>query len=176
MCSWIVGSVRCRGSSPGCRRARLVGGPGQHHEAVGGRSSAVPKAPSAPAISGSSGCSGMNTVPLPPFSTRSRPWSKNWPKNMNHGLNGADRPSSGRHVLEEEDGDVVGGAEDAVQARPAADDRDAVVQYVVGGAPDPVLAGAHPPPPRRPGCWLVWSTIRLEMMRGSASTTLPVWP
>ena len=27
--------------------------------------------------------SGMKTVPLPPLVTRSRPWSKNWPKNVN---------------------------------------------------------------------------------------------
>ena len=45
--------------------------------------------------SGSSGCSGMNTVPLPPLFTRSRPWSKNWPKKVNQELNGADRPTSG---------------------------------------------------------------------------------
>src|SRR5207253_5009875 len=45
--------------------------------------------------SGSSGWSGMITVPLPPLFTRSRPWSKNWPKNVNIRLNGADRPKSG---------------------------------------------------------------------------------
>ena len=45
--------------------------------------------------SGSSGCSGTNTVPLPPLLTRSRPWSKNWPKKVNIELNGADRPTSG---------------------------------------------------------------------------------
>ncbi len=44
--------------------------------------------------SGSSGCKGMMTVP-PPLVTRSRPWSKNWPKNANIRLNGADRPKSG---------------------------------------------------------------------------------
>ena len=37
----------------------------------------------------------MKTVPLPPLVTRSRPWSKNWPKNVNQELNGADRPASG---------------------------------------------------------------------------------
>src|SRR3954465_15013205 len=45
--------------------------------------------------SGSSDCSGMTTVPLPPFVTRSSPWSKNWPKNVNITLNGAERPKSG---------------------------------------------------------------------------------
>ena len=40
-------------------------------------------------------CSGMKIVPLPPLVTRSRPWSKNWPKNVIQALNGADRPASG---------------------------------------------------------------------------------
>src|SRR5437764_4761267 len=44
---------------------------------------------------GSSGCNGMTTVPLPPFVTRSRPWSKNCPKNVNIRLNGAPRPKLG---------------------------------------------------------------------------------
>ena len=58
--------------------------------------------PSGARKSGSSGCSGMKTVPLPPLVTRSRPWSKNWPKNVIHELNGADRPASGDDVFEEE--------------------------------------------------------------------------
>src|SRR3954469_4071783 len=45
--------------------------------------------------SGSSGCNGMMTVPLPPFVTRSRPWSKNCPKNVNMRLNGEDKQKSG---------------------------------------------------------------------------------
>ena len=36
------------------------------------------------------GFSGTKTVPLPPLVTRSRPWSKNWPKNVNQASNGAD--------------------------------------------------------------------------------------
>src|SRR3954468_24658311 len=44
---------------------------------------------------GSSDCSGMITEPLPPLFTRSRPWSKNWPKKVNIRLNGADRAKSG---------------------------------------------------------------------------------
>src|SRR3954470_12288447 len=44
---------------------------------------------------GSSDCNGIRTVPLPPLVTRSSPWSKNWPKNVNIRLNGADRPKSG---------------------------------------------------------------------------------
>ena len=42
------------------------------------------------------------TVPLPPLATRSRPWSKNWPKIVNQELNGADRPSSGDDVRDED--------------------------------------------------------------------------
>ena len=38
--------------------------------------------------------SGMNTRAAPPLVTRSRPWSKNWPKSVNHELYGADRPTS----------------------------------------------------------------------------------
>ncbi|MOA01739.1 hypothetical protein D3C78_1211610 [compost metagenome] len=44
--------------------------------------------------SGSSGCSGMKMVPEPPLVTRSRPWSKNCPKNVIQELNGADKPAS----------------------------------------------------------------------------------
>ena len=66
--------------------AGQVGGPRQHHEV--GRAALVRTA-DRPAASG------MNTVPLPPLFTRSRPWSKNWPKKVNQELNGADRPASG---------------------------------------------------------------------------------
>src|SRR3954453_175888 len=45
--------------------------------------------------SGASGGNGLMTVPLPPFVARSRPWSKNCPKNVNIRLKGAERPKSG---------------------------------------------------------------------------------
>ena len=41
----------------------------------------------------------MNTVPLPPLSIMSRPWSKNWPKKVNQLFDGADRPLSGVTLL-----------------------------------------------------------------------------
>ena len=34
--------------------------------------------------------------------------------------------------------------------------------------------GGGPAPPTAAGLWAVWSTIRLEMMRGSASNTKPL--
>ena len=46
--------------------------------------------------SGSSGVSGMKIVPLAGLVViLSRPWSKNWPKNVKKLLNGADKPLSG---------------------------------------------------------------------------------
>ena len=41
----------------------------------------------------------MKTVPLPPLSIMSRPWSKNWPKKVNQLFDGADRPLSGVTLL-----------------------------------------------------------------------------
>ena len=75
--------------------ARLVRGAGQRQERqLAGTSSPLPGIRRTVGDSGSSACSGTNTVP-PPFVTRSKPWSKNWPKNVNIELNGADRPTSG---------------------------------------------------------------------------------
>ena len=84
----------------------------------------------------------MKTVPLPPLVTRSRPWSKNWPKNVIHALKGAERPSSGVTLSNEELGDVVRGAEETVEALVCGDDGDAVVEEIVVGAPDEVCACA----------------------------------
>ena len=72
----------------------LVGRPRQHHEGlaridlVAGAGNAVRTHQDQRIIRRS----GMNTVPLPPLVMRSRPWSKNWPKNVIHELNGADSP------------------------------------------------------------------------------------
>ena len=68
------------------RLVAVVRRAGQHHEVRRGARCEY---------SGSSVWSGMNTVPLPPLLTRSRPWSKNWPNSVNHELYGADRPTSG---------------------------------------------------------------------------------
>ncbi len=83
------------------------------------------------------------TCPLPPLVTRSRPWSKNWPKSVNQELNGADRPTSGADVGDEEGVAVIRG--DLVGARGGHGGR-------VGGD---------------------WSTIRLLTRRGSVSVTVP---
>ena len=81
-------------------------------------SSAVPRMPSGPGsmvarvstmklvglprhvTSGSSGLQRNEDVPLPPLVTRSRPWSKNWPKNVNQALNGARQADVRRDVRE----------------------------------------------------------------------------
>ena len=44
----------------------------------------------------------MNTVPLPPLVTRSRPWSKNWPKKVMHGVEGHGQAGVRRDVRDEE--------------------------------------------------------------------------
>ncbi|MNV27552.1 hypothetical protein D3C71_1187060 [compost metagenome] len=137
---------------------------------LGGKSSAVPGSPSAPSTNGSSPCSGMNTEPLLPLLIRSRPWSKNWPKNVIHALNGAERPSSGAMF--------------GIEAR------SALVRYtplVPRGCPGatgtmPGLASSHAATARgllnqadtAAGLLILISEIRFEMMRGSASATLPV--
>ena len=81
-------------------------------------SSAVPNMPSTPGpltcvarvstikfvwlpttYSGSSGSKGTYTVPLPPFVTRSKPWSKNWPNMVIHPLKDGDKPISGDRFI-----------------------------------------------------------------------------
>ena len=104
--------------------------------------------------SGSSGFNGMMTKPLPPLFTRSRPWSKNWPKNVNTRLKGAERPKSG----------VMFGMKNVP-----------VFGSVVCGPwhtkpPEPQgLAAAA----AAAGLFAVWSTIRLLMVRGWESKTFP---
>src|SRR5256885_17117178 len=102
---------------------------------------------------GSSAFSGMITVP-PDFGTRSSPWSKNWPKNANIRLNGADRPKSGV-MFGMNSAPVVGsGALDPEHTRPPEPHGFAAAATAAGLFGD-------------------WSTIRLLMMRGCASMTLP---
>src|SRR4051794_7620973 len=61
---------------------------------LSGTSSPVLALPSGPRVrSGSSARSGTKTVP-PLLNVWSTPWSKNWPKNVNHELNGGERPTS----------------------------------------------------------------------------------
>ncbi|MNM81929.1 hypothetical protein D3C81_939460 [compost metagenome] len=118
---------------------------------------------------GSSGCSGMNTVPEPPLVTRSRPWSKNWPKKVIHWLKGAVRPASG----------LTFGSKKVSNVEPS------VRVPVTTCAPALRTSSTVPRMPSRPGSKVaataagllaVWSTIRLLMVRGCESITRPlVW-
>ncbi|MCY1504858.1 hypothetical protein D9M68_390460 [compost metagenome] len=99
-------------------------------------------------------------VPLPPLATRSRPWSKNWPKKVMKALNGADRPSSG----------AVFGMTSRAPTGIATPSRSYSTPST--SVPRPASTNAL----TAAGLLLVMSTIRLLMMRGSASTTLPLGP
>src|SRR3954447_15856267 len=105
--------------------------------------------------SGSSAFSGMITVP-PDLGTRSSPWSKNWPKNVNIRLNGADRPKSG----------VVFGMKIEPVSNAASGEFEAGTP--LSAAPGPEQT--KPPEPHTfaaaetaAGLAAVWSTIRLLM-------------
>ncbi len=114
-------------------------------------SSALPSMPSAPAISGSSGFSGTKTVPLLPLVTRSRPWSKNWPNSVNHELYGAERPSSVARLGRKISFGVSGRSSWSIRVEPS--------------FCSAALTAA--------GLFSVWSTIRLETVRGCESSTMP---
>ncbi|MCY1411684.1 hypothetical protein D9M68_672740 [compost metagenome] len=107
--------------------------------------------------SGSSGISGMKMVPLLPLETRSRPWSKNWPKKVNQELKGAESPSSGVVLGMKKTSRSSGVLK--MPSRPG----------LRTGAAPPLASTAA-------GLLAVWSTIRLLMIRGSASATLPGAP
>src|SRR5262249_22715407 len=119
----------------------------------GAASSPVPATPSGPrVISGSSGCSGMKMVSLRPFSTRSRPWSKNWPKNTNHRLKGADRPSSGATLSNE---NWAMSSSVPLAAAGAAGPRDSGGAWVSNSAFGAQGAGAAGGAGNRHGRWVV---------------------
>src|SRR3954463_15446398 len=102
---------------------------------------------------GSSGCNGMTTVPLPPFGTRSRPWSKNCPKNVNIRLNGAERPKFGVMLGMKSAPESGSGGAGSWQTKLPEPHGCAAAAAAAGLAAD-------------------WSTIRLLMMRGWESKTL----
>ena len=135
-------------SGPGWFCPRVMG-----MKLVGG-SSAVFGAPSGPGSNkGSSGRSGMMTVP-PPLVTRSRPWSKNWPKNVNIRLYGADSPKSGVMFGMNSAPDIGSGSVGPEHTNP----------------PDPHgLAAAA----AAAGLFADWSTTRLVIRRGWLSLTNP---
>ena len=121
--------------------------------------------------SGSSALSGTKTVPLPPLVILSRPWSKNWPKMVNSELNGGESPTS-----------VVTLGMSRVRVR-----RDAAGGQAVGAAGRAGLGGAGHDAlvalrsgrgslaaATAAGFVEVWSTIRLLIVRGSESNTLPL--
>ncbi|MCY1445476.1 hypothetical protein D9M71_619910 [compost metagenome] len=129
--------------------------------------------PSSPSTSGSSACSGTKTTPLPPLFTRSRPWSKNCPNRVNQELKPADRPSSGA-VLGTNSGWPLG------IAAPLRSSSVPTGKATPSGSSCVPLASTPSPASTKActatGLPMVWSTIRLEMIRGSESTTLASGP
>ncbi|MCY1284043.1 hypothetical protein D9M70_329360 [compost metagenome] len=110
-------------------------------------------------MSGSSCCSGMSMVPLPPFWTRSRPWSKNCPKKVNQALKPADRPSSGAAL-------GITSTCPGCTGCPASGPATWVsTPFTSSAMPASMYACSAA------GLSLVWSTIRLEMVRGCESFT-----
>ena len=79
-------------------------------------------------------------MPLPPFLTRSRPWSKNWPKKPKKVLKGAESSSSG-----------------------------AVFGIVTRLVPGTVMAVPASHWLTIAGLSIVWSTMRLLIKRGCES-------
>ncbi|MCY1531625.1 hypothetical protein D9M68_668560 [compost metagenome] len=118
-------------------------------------------APGAVLNSGSSGCSGMKIISVLLLLTRSSPWSKNWPKKVNHELKGAERPSSG--VVFGISSSVPGG-----MTTPWRSYRTPAASSVPRPAATKALTAA--------GLLLVMSATRLLISRGSASTTFPALP
>ena len=90
LASWTSSDVPSTPSGPGWFVARVS----TMKRIDAGRSSGVPSTWSAPAISGSSERSGTKTVPLPPLTVWSTPWSKNCPKNVKRELYGGESPTS----------------------------------------------------------------------------------
>ncbi len=120
--------------------------------------------------SGSSVCSGMMTELFPPLVTRSRPWSKNWPKKVIHELKPGDRPMSGDWA-----GIVCS------HPLPAAALAGVVNQTAVGANPMLSVNAATDSGLLRnastaPALLTDMSTMRLEMIRGSESMTAPAAP
>src|SRR5205814_4236087 len=134
----------------------------------GGTSSPVLATPSGPSVtSGSSSCSGTNTVP-PLLTVWSTPWSKNCPKNVNHVLNGGERPTS---VVTFGMNSVLC---DGVQ--PAGTPGVVAVGSVVHGVADagfPWVRTGNCAAATAAGLVDVWSTIRLLIRRGCESKTKP---
>ncbi|MNQ84619.1 hypothetical protein D3C85_997540 [compost metagenome] len=87
--------------------------------------------------------------------TRSRPWSKNWPKKVIHELKPAVRPTSG---------DSLGMKNTSLSS--AVPNTPSRPGLITGVAP-PFAATAA-------GLLAVWSTIRLLIIRGCGSITVPV--
>src|SRR4051794_35809101 len=109
--------------------------------------------------SGSSACNGMMTVPLPPFVTRSRPWSKNCPKNVNMRLNGADRPKAG--VMFGMKGAPELGSRTVNSGSGGWAGSTAGVEQTKPPEPQGLVATVF-----AAGLFSDWSTIKLLMMRG----------
>src|SRR5919107_4274459 len=94
----------------------------------------------------------MITLP-PPLVTRSSPWSKNWPKNANMVLNGADRPKSGVMFGMNSAPDVGSGSAVPEQTNPPEPHGLVAAATAAGFAAD-------------------WSTTRLLMILGWESKTV----
>ena len=105
-------------------------------------------------------------VPLPPLVTRSRPWSKNWPKNVIQELNGAERPTSGAEF-----GMKSVWRSSAVPNSPS---RPGLVTSSPVSSSVPSTPSSPAAAATAAGLLAVWSTSAFEISRGSESNTQPL--
>src|SRR4051812_16980838 len=137
---------------------------------LGSRSSALPKTWSLPATSGSSPLSGTNTVP-PPLTVWSTPWSKNCPNRVNIELYGGERPTSvvtfGMNKVS--NFGVQSTGEPGVGGLVVSS--GSITQGTVPGLP--WVRTGNPAAAMAAGLVEVWSTMRLLIVRGRVSNTLP---
>src|SRR4051794_36104538 len=139
---------------------------------LAGTSSPVLGTSSGPTVrSVSSAFSGTKTVP-PLLTVWSTPWSKNWPKKVNIELYGGDKPTSVVTFSMKRDlweGTQAGGSATTTGVTLGAD--GSVVQGIELG-PLPCVRTGWPAAASAAGLSLVWSTMRLEIVRGWVSNTM----
>src|SRR3954449_11044377 len=135
-------------------------------------SSPVPALPSGPRVtSGSSLCSGTKTA-LPLLTVWSTPWSKNCPKNVNSELYGGDRPTS---VVTFGMNSVLCDGTQFAGAACTGGTASGSGSVVHGNRPGlPWVRTGNSAAATAAGLVDVWSTIRLLIVRGCESTTLPL--
>src|SRR3954466_850030 len=165
--SWMSSALPRTPSGPGwfCARVSTM------KRWSGGTSSPVLGLPSGPRVTrGSSACSGTNTV-APPLTVWATPWSKHWAKKVSTDLYGGERPTAvvtlGMNSVWCDGTQSAGTASTGGTALAAG-------SVVHGNSPGfPCVRTGNPAAATAAGLVDVWSTIRLLIVRGCESKTLP---